>query len=77
MLTTMQRRDEHDVVVFLQLVLVLALELPVCFVDENEDAWPAFVPLVSICVFPDGAIDLHCVVENKQFLTRIFHKFVA
>ena len=34
-------RDEHDGVAFLNLVIELALKLPVCVVDENEDAWAA------------------------------------
>jgi len=34
----MQRRDEYDFVVRLKLVLLFALELPVCIVDENEYA---------------------------------------
>jgi hypothetical protein len=37
----MQRRNEHDVVVLLELVPVLALELPICFVDEDENTRPA------------------------------------
>jgi hypothetical protein len=36
----MQRRNEHDVIAFLELVLVLALKFPVRFVDENQNSWP-------------------------------------
>jgi hypothetical protein len=75
MLATMQCRHEHDVVVFLQLVLFLTLELPVCFVNENKYAWSAVVILVSICIFCCDESDLHGVVENEQVFARIFHDF--
>jgi hypothetical protein len=37
--SAMQRRDKQDVVAILELVLILALQLPVRIVDQDEDAW--------------------------------------
>ena len=34
----MQRRNEEHVISLLQFVLVFALKLPVCIVDQHEDA---------------------------------------
>ena len=37
--TTMQRRDEHDLVAALELVRALAFQFPICIVNEDEDTW--------------------------------------
>lgn len=46
-LTAVESRDEQDVVAGLYLIGLLALELPVCVVDENEDARAAVQWAVS------------------------------
>jgi hypothetical protein len=60
----MQCRNEHDMIAFLQLILVLALKLPVCFVDKNENARSARCIPLAFIVF-SGVGDLHCVVQNE------------
>ncbi|KAF1731109.1 hypothetical protein CRV24_009185 [Beauveria bassiana] len=37
-LPTVERRDKQDVIATLQLIRLLALELPVCIIDEDQDA---------------------------------------
>ena len=37
----MQSRDKQDVVIVLYLVLAFPLELPVCIIDQYQDARPA------------------------------------
>ena len=77
MLAAVQCRHEHDVVVFLQLVFVLSLELPICFVDKNEYPWSTVAILVSICRVVGEQSDLHRVIEDEQLLSRIFHDLIA
>jgi hypothetical protein len=72
----MQCRNEHDMIAFLQLILVLTLQLPVCFVDKNQNARSAMlIPLASRVVSAIG--DLHCVVQNEQLPSRILHDLVT
>jgi hypothetical protein len=40
-LASMQGRDEENVISLLELVCLFPLELPVCIVDEHQDAWSA------------------------------------
>jgi hypothetical protein len=70
-----KRRHEHDVIATLDLVLVFALQLPVCFIDENQysrSPW-AVVNMLS----SSRSMNIHRIVKDEEFLTRILHDFVA
>lgn len=46
-LAAVESRDEEDVVPGLYLIGFFALKLPVCVVDENQNAWTAIQCAVS------------------------------
>jgi hypothetical protein len=69
-------RHEHDVVALLHLVLVLAFQFPVCFVDEDQYTGPSGVICQKALIeFLDKYS--HCVVQNKQLLPRVLHDMIA
>ena len=69
----MQRRDEDDLVVILELIVALALQFPVCVVDEYQDARS---PIAQVSISPPAKSNRlqekqrnsHCPVLDKQLL---------
>ena len=47
-LATMERRDEHNLVSVLQLVVPFALELPICIINKHEDSWTSEMTLCQL-----------------------------
>lgn len=81
--TTVQGRDEENVVPLLEFVRLLALELPVRVVNENENSGAAGVR-VSLVPRAFGAwlgvwlgVHSHVVVKHKQLLPRVLHDVLA
>lgn len=71
----MECRYKEDVVALLHLVLILALQLPVCLIDEHQDPRPPFKGQhVFRCLLTSG---LHGVVQDKKFLPMVFHGVLA
>jgi hypothetical protein len=55
LLPAMKCGDEEDVVAILELVIELALELPVDVVDEDEDTWPPVWPTSRLARYSNDA----------------------
>lgn len=72
----MQCRHEHDMVALLQLVLILTLQLPVCFVDKHQDAWAPSLKL-DIALGRISQHNLHSIIKNEHIFPRILHDLVA
>jgi hypothetical protein len=74
-LSSVKRRYEHDVIAFLNLVLVFALQFPVCFVDENQYSRSpeAYVSMQSFA----ESRNIHRVVQDEKFFPWILHDLVA
>jgi hypothetical protein len=64
-LTSVKCRHEHDVVTLLHLVLVLALQFPICFVDENQDTRSSKPACQKGPVDHRLGVCSHCVVQNE------------
>jgi hypothetical protein len=55
----MQSGHEQDIILILELVLVLAFQLPVGVVDQDKNPRPSVERFVSICL-------THCDVPGPQ-----------
>lgn len=75
-LAAVQRGYEQDIVSLLNLILLLALELPVCLVDEDQNARPAATGNQSgdKLAFPEH---LHGIIQYEHVFSRIFHDIIA
>ena len=81
LLTTVQGRDEDDLVAVLELILALALELPISIVHEHKDARPPTqsgpsVSQTNNCIWirerdVGARADSHCPVLDKQLLALL------
>jgi len=63
------------VIASLNLVLIFAFQLPVCFVDEDQYSRSPEAN-VSISLFSWGR-NIHSIVEYEKFFPRILHDLVA
>jgi len=63
------------VIASLNLVLVFAFQLPVCFIDEDQYSRSSEAN-VSMSLFSWGK-NIHSIVKHEKFFPRILHDLVA
>lgn len=73
-LTSMQSRDEEDIIRPLQLVLVLAFQLPIGIVDQDQNPISAAKrPLIRNGTEEGKGKVLHSAVHNEKILSFVLH----
>ena len=71
--TSVQCRNEQNVITCLQLVLVFTFEFPISIVDEDENAGPSSSSInMSFCYIEEIELNAHRSVLHEEFLSRIF-----
>jgi len=62
-------------IIILQFVLLLSLQLPICFIDEHQDTWSA--ALKSDRALYTFWLYLHTAVQHEHVFPGILHDVVA